>query len=115
MASADRGGNATDVVAFQWDDIAESAGLIVNMSVWADVESLASYVYGEAHRAIMKRRREFFLPMSEAYTACWWEPAGHRPGTDEAEDRLRHLRTHGPTPYSFTLRRHFPSSGTPAP
>jgi hypothetical protein len=100
-------GNATDVVAFQWDDVAESAGLIVNMSVWSDVEALTAYVYSPAHRAILRRRREFFLPMVEAFTTCWWVPAGDRPTTDDAEERIRHLRAHGPTPHAFTLRRPF--------
>lgn len=28
----------------------------------------------------------------------------------EAEDRVRHLREHGPTPYAFTLHRSYPSN-----
>lgn len=65
-------------------------------------------VYGQMHREILRRRREFFEPMQEAYTACWWVPAGHRPSTDEAEERIRKLRSNGVTPYAFTLRQHFP-------
>ncbi len=41
-------------------------------------------------------------------TALWWVPAGHRPDVAEAEARLLHLRTHGPTPYAFTSRTSFP-------
>lgn len=100
-------GNATAVRAFEWD-AGESAGVIVNMSVWRDVESLAAFVYGEMHRQVLKRRREWFERMQEAYTACWWVPAGHRPSTVEGETRLQHLRSHGPTPHAFTLRTHFP-------
>ena len=100
-------GNATDVVAFEWD-AGDSAGVIVNMSVWRDVDSLAAFVFGGEHVAIMKQRRAFFIPMREAYTACWWVPRGQRPTTDDAEARIRHLRAHGPTPYAFTLRAHFP-------
>ncbi|MBB5958967.1 hypothetical protein FHS29_005576 [Saccharothrix tamanrassetensis] len=44
-------------------------------------------------------------------TALWWMPAGHRPAVAEAEDRLAHLREHGPTPFAFTLRETFPSPG----
>ncbi len=101
-------GNATAIQAFTWDT-AGSAGVIVNMSVWSDVEHLAAFVYGEMHRQVMRRRREWFQPMQEAYTACWWVPAGHRPTTDDAEDRIRHLRTYGPTPYAFTLRTSYPA------
>ncbi len=43
--------------------------------------------------------------------ALWWVPAGHRPTVAEAESRVLHLRTHGPTPYAFTLRTSFPPQG----
>ncbi len=33
---------------------------------------------------------------------------GNVPTTDEAEERVLHLRQFGPTPYVFTLREHFP-------
>lgn len=104
-------GNATAIHAFEWDT-ADSSGVIVNMSVWTDVDHLAAFVYGEMHRQILRRRREWFQPMQEAFTACWWIPAGRRPSTDDAEDRVRHLRTHGPTPHAFTLRDHYPAPDT---
>jgi hypothetical protein len=100
-------GNATAIQAFSWD-IAGSAGVILNMSVWTDVEHLAAFVYGELHRQILRRRREWFEPMKESFIACWWVPAGERPTTDDAEDRIRYLREHGPTPRAFTLREHYP-------
>jgi hypothetical protein len=105
-------GNATAVRAFEWD-VDDAAGLIVNLSVWESVEALAEYVYSGLHVAVMRRRREWFTPMRDAYTALWWVPAGYRPSTDEAEDRVRHLRRHGPTPYAFTFQRRWraPDSG----
>ncbi len=105
-------GNATAVRAFEWD-VGESAGVITNMSVWTDVEHLTAFVLSELHRGILRQRREFFQRMPEAYLACWWVPAGHRPGTGEAEERICHLRAHGPTPFAFTLRHHFPPPGSP--
>ena len=103
-------GNATAVQAFEWD-AAGSAGVILNMSVWTGIEHLGAFVYSETHRQIMRRRREWFQPMREAYMACWWVPAGHRPGTGEAEERIRHLRAHGPTPHAFSLRVSYPPPG----
>lgn len=100
-------GNATSVQAFQWD-VAGSAGVIINMSVWDCVESLADFVYSAEHRPLLQRRREFFEHMTDAYTAMWWIPVGTRPTPDDAEERIRHLREHGPTPYAFTFRVHFP-------
>jgi hypothetical protein len=103
-------GNATSIVAFEWDT-AGSAGVIMNMSVWESVESLADFVYSAGHRPVMRRRREWFEHMTEAYTAMWWIPAGTIPTTSDAEERIRHLRRHGPTPYAFNFRVHFPPPG----
>lgn len=94
-------GDATAVRGFGDDR------LIINMSVWTSVEALAGFVYGGEHAGYMRRRREWFAHIREAVTCCWWVPAGHRPDIAEAEDRLAALREHGPTPYSFTLRRSF--------
>jgi hypothetical protein len=109
-------GNATSVQAFRWDQ-AGSAGVLVNMSVWESVEALAAYVYSDTHRQVLRSRRQWFERMTEAYTALWWIPRGHVPGTAEAEDRILHLRESGPTPYAFTLREHFapPDAGRGEP
>ena len=103
-------GNATAVHAFEWDQ-AGSAGVLVNMSVWESVEALAAYVYSDTHRQVLRRRRQWFERMAEAYAALWWVPRGHIPATDEAEERVLHLRKFGPTPYAFTLKEHFPPPG----
>ena len=102
-------GNATALRAFEADADGADGGILVNMSVWATVEALADYVYGDAHLAVLRRRREWFERMTVAYTALWWIPRGHVPTIAEAEDRVRHLREHGPTPQAFTLRQHFPA------
>ncbi|WP_338896117.1 DUF3291 domain-containing protein [Streptomyces sp. TG1A-60] len=98
-------GNATDV------PVLGDAWLIVNMSVWRDTGALTAFMYQGRHRELMSRRREWFERLSEAVTALWWVPAGHRPTVAEAEERLLHLRAHGPTEYAFTLRRLFPPAG----
>jgi hypothetical protein len=103
-------GNATAIHAFEWD-AAGSAGVIINMSVWDSVEALAAFVYSDGHRRVLRRRREWFEPMQEAYTALWWIPRGTIPAVADAEDKVRHLRAHGPTPEAFTLSVHFPPPG----
>jgi hypothetical protein len=84
---------------------------LVNLSVWQDVESLASYVYSSAHTDIMRRRREWFERMQEAFVVLWWVPEGHRPGIEEAIARLELLRNQGPTEAAFTFRKSFPPPG----
>jgi heme-degrading monooxygenase HmoA len=103
-------GNATSVQAFEWD-AAGSTGVIVNMSVWESPEALGAFVYSDAHRRVLRRRREWFERITEAYAALWWIRRGTIPTTAEAEDRVLHLRAHGPTPYAFTLRTYFPPPG----
>src|SRR5688500_20173526 len=50
---------------------------IVNMSVWRDVAALHDYVYRSAHIEIMRRRKEWFERMAQAYTVPWWGRQGH--------------------------------------
>jgi len=107
-------GNATALRVFEQEAEGADGGILINMSTWESVEALAAYVYGDAHRAVLRRRREWFEPMKDIYAALWWVPRGHRPGPGEAEERIKHLRAHGPTPYAFSLKIHFPPPGAAA-
>lgn len=103
------GGNATDVAVFgdEW--------LIVNMSVWRETNALTAFMYQGQHRELLGRRYEWFERVQEVMTTLWWVEAGHRPTVKEAEERLLHVREHGPTERAFTLRTSFPPpSGTAA-
>jgi hypothetical protein len=62
--------------------------MLVNMSVWRDVKSLNSYVYSSAHVEVMRRRREWFERMNEAFLVLWWVTKGHRPSVAEAIEKL---------------------------
>jgi hypothetical protein len=94
-------GDATSIRPF------EDENLLVNMSVWRDVESLNKYVYGSAHVELMRRRREWFERMREAFLVLWWVPRGHRPSVPEAIAKLELLRTKGATAEAFTFRQAF--------
>lgn len=85
---------------------------IVNMSVWRDVESLNEYVYKSAHTDIMRRRKEWFERMTDAFMVLWWIPVGHHPTIDEALKRLELLRQAGAGPDAFTFRNPFPQPNT---
>jgi hypothetical protein len=103
-------GNATAIRPFERDD------LLVNMSVWRDVRSLSQYVYTSAHVELMRRRREWFERMDDAFLVLWWVPAGHRPTVEEGIARLEMLRAHGSTAAAFTFRNAFPApDAQPAP
>jgi uncharacterized protein DUF3291 len=95
-------GNATDVRPF------EDERIIINMSVWASIETLRTYIYGTAHAEFLRRRREWFERFDRAFLALWWIPVGHVPSIDEAKERLALIEAHGPTPAAFTFTAMFP-------
>ena len=99
-------GDATAIRPF------EDENMLVNMSVWRDLESLSAFVYRSGHVEIMRRRREWFERMAQAFLVLWWVPKGHRPSVSEAIEKLELLRARGPTAAAFTFRQHFPSPGT---
>jgi hypothetical protein len=101
-------GNATAVRPYEDDRV------LLNFSVWKDVESLREFTYSGPHVEIMRRRKEWFEKMTEAYVALWWVPAGHHPSVAEAVSRLAHLKQFGPSAEAFTFRRLYPPPDAPA-
>ncbi len=95
-------GDATSIDYFGND-------IIVNMSVWDDIESLKKFVYESTHIDIMRRRQEWFEKTRERYMVLWWIPEGHVPTMPEAEEKLNHLKEHGATAEAFTFRDAFPA------
>jgi hypothetical protein len=98
-------GNATAVRVLDDDT------LIVNMSVWESHDALGDFVYASGHLEVMRRRREWFHRMADAYLVLWWIEAGHVPTVAEAEERLLHLGRHGPTPVAFGFKDAYPPPG----
>ena len=87
--------------------------VLVNLSVWRDVESLVAFVYRTAHATVLRRRDEWFHRAVAPMTVLWWVPAGHHPTLDEAGERLAWLRERGPTTAAFSLRQRFPPPSIP--
>ncbi len=81
---------------------------LVNLTVWRDVAALRAYVYKSDHAAFIRRRKEWFEQLVEAFVVLWWVPAGTRPTAGEAAARLDLLRRHGPTAAAFTFRNAYP-------
>lgn len=96
------GNDATSIRAF------DDPLLLVNMSVWEDIESLRTYAYKTAHVELIRDRDAWFHKLPEAHQALWWIPAGQLPTVFEARTRLEHIRAHGPTPFAFTFSKPFP-------
>jgi len=91
------GNDALDVRAY------DDPRVISNLSVWTDLESLAAFVYrNPEHKAIMRRRREWFETI-ETYQVLWWINKGLIPSLSEAQARLKHLKENGPSTFAFTF------------
>ena len=93
--------NATSIKIYDDDFI------IVNMSVWENIETLFEYVYKSNHVEFFKRRKEWFEKMPQMHMALWYVPADKRPTVAEAVERIDYLRKHGETPYAFSFKKKF--------
>jgi hypothetical protein len=88
--------------------------LAANLTVWTDIEALAAFAYRNLeHRAIMRRRKEWFEHI-DTYMALWWIPAGQTPTLADAMRRLAVLAQHGPTQEAFLFAAPFPPPGEAA-
>ena len=97
-------GDATGIDFFGSD-------VLVNMSIWKDVESLYNFVYKTAHSKIMSRRKEWFHRVEEAYMVLWWAAEAEIPSLDEAKSKLELLKSRGPTAAAFSFKQAYPSPG----
>lgn len=82
--------------------------VIVNLTVWTDVESLKHFTYRSGHGAYFRRRSEWFEPATEAHMVCWWVPAGTVPDVADAVRRLEGLRANGPSGDGFLFNAPLP-------
>jgi hypothetical protein len=94
--------NDATTIAFYEDPL-----LLVNMSVWTDLESLKAYVYQSDHVEVFKRRAEWADPLESSHLVLWWVPAGHIPTVAEADERLKQLVANGATAEAFTFATTF--------
>ena len=90
-------------------DLFEDENTLVNLSVWQDIDSLSAFVYRDpSHKAIMRRRDEWFEHM-DFYMVLWWVKAGETPTLADAARRLDLLASRGATEEAFTFKHPFPA------
>jgi hypothetical protein len=82
--------------------------LIINISVWSDVESLKQFVYRSVHVDLIRDRDAWFHKIPQMHQALWWVPAGHTPSVEEGKAVLERLQAEGPGPEAFTFARAYP-------
>jgi hypothetical protein len=79
---------------------------LVNMSVWADVDSLHGFVYRSTHTEVMAQRKRWFDRTLDACSVLWWIPVGTVPTIAQAGERLRQ---NSPTAEASTFKQIFPA------
>ncbi|WP_303319153.1 DUF3291 domain-containing protein [Flavivirga abyssicola] len=81
--------------------------LLINMSVWENLEALFNYTYKSGHIEVFKRKKEWFGKMKMMHMAFWYVPKGYEPTFQDAKNRLDYLNKHGDTPYAFSFKSKF--------
>ena len=94
-------GNATEIIIYN-DPL-----IIVNLSVWEDLESLKQFTFKTAHVELMRQRKKWFDHFGKPYMVLWWIAAGHRPTLEEARKKLERLQEKGPTKEAFNFKTFF--------
>jgi hypothetical protein len=99
----DENGNATGIKPF------DDPLVLVNLSVWTDMDSLKNYMLRTGHVDFLKRRYEWFEKMSGPNHVMWWVDNDHTPTLFEAKEKLNYLMKFGDTPDAFSMRRPYSS------
>lgn len=81
---------------------------IINLSVWADLESLHHFITRSGHATYLRRRNEWFEKSSGPTTVCWWIDEGTTPSAEEGHQRLQELAANGPSERGWPLHQPLP-------
>ncbi len=85
-----------------WNDM-----VIINMSVWDNIETLKDFTYNTAHSYFVRSRKKWFQHLGTPHYVLWWVEAGHIPTLAEAAEKLDVLTQKGSSPEAFTFAKPF--------
>ena len=88
------------------------ANMLVNLSVWKDIESLKSFTYKTVHSYFVKHRSNWFEKLDSHHLVMWWIDSSYRPTIEEGLSKLEYLKVNGPSYEAFTFPHIF-HSGQP--
>ena len=82
--------------------------VIINLSVWRDVESLEHFTYKTLHTDFLKRRKEWFQKHGEVHHAMWWIREREYPRVEQSIARLKFIQKNGSTSKAFNFKEPYP-------
>ncbi|WP_103068636.1 DUF3291 domain-containing protein [Aquimarina sediminis] len=85
--------------------------MLINMSVWEDLETLKNFTYGTAHSYFVRAGRKWFERMKSPHMALWWIDSDHIPTMHEAMSKLEGIDKNGLTAGAFTFKKIFNPEG----
>lgn len=94
-------GSATSIQAF------DDPNMLVNMSVWLNIDSLKDFMFRTHHKDFMRRKSEWFHKIPQASYVLWWVNDNHIPTLEEGLSKLEHLRQHDETEDAFSFKKCF--------
>ena len=80
--------------------------LVINLTVWEDIESLRVFTYKTAHAEVMRQRKKWFEHL-DFFMVLWWISKEHIPTLEEAKFRLQLIEEKGPTEEAFIFSKSF--------
>jgi len=85
-------------------EVGGAASLLVNMSLWHDLDALRAFTYqSHDHLQALRRRREWFVRTDIPNYVLWWLPEGTLPTVADGRRRLALLHEQGPGTKAFTF------------
>lgn len=82
--------------------------LVVNLSVWENVDALRDFAFRSEHLEVYLKRAKWFEKMDKSHLALWWvsidEPF---PDAAEGRRRLLHLQERGESRFAFSFKKIF--------
>jgi hypothetical protein len=81
--------------------------IIINISVWQNIETLEKFIFKTFHAEFLRRRKEWFQNFGKASTALWWIIKGNFPTVEEAVGKLEYLQKNGPSELVFDFRNKY--------
>lgn len=78
--------------------------MAINISVWEDMDSFKSFVYGSVHSYFLRNKKKWFDMKGTSQFVLWWLPVGELPSLQMAKGKLELHEEKGDSPQAFTMK-----------